>query len=348
MFRVMWLLLVAALALAAPRGSAGDDERVLYVYTWENYFDPEVVRDFERAQRCRVDFDYFDSYDTMFERIRDGRTGYDLITPATHLAADLEKRGLLMNLNRRLIPNLRHLDTTRLIPFPDLEMRYHAPYTWSIVVVGYSRKTVREEFLGSWGIYSRPGYDHRASMTNDPRYVIGAALKYLGYSLNSTRPEEIEEAGGVLRTWKRSIAMFDVNQPRRELAKGTLDFIQAFSGDMALAAAEDPDLWFFIPREGSILNSDAFVIPVDAENHELAHAFINHMFNPKMAARNMETILYYMPNRAALAQLKPEFKQHPLLFFPREDIERCEAVRDVGDCQSVYDKVWEAFLIDGE
>lgn len=351
MLRILCVCLLAAAACRAEEGEQVKNERqrerVLYIYTWENYFSPEVVRDFEKAQSCRVDFDYFDSYDTMYERIRNGNTGYDIITPAASLAEQMDRQGLLMNLNRRLIPNMRHLDTTRLVPFPDLEMRYHAPYTWSINVIGYNRKKVSTEFVGSWGIYSQPGFDRRASMMNDPRYVVGAALKYLGYSLNSTKPDEIAEAGRILQTWKKSIAVLDVNQPRFELEKGHLDFIQAFSGDMALTAFEYPDLAFFVPREGSIINSDYFVIPVDAENHGLAHAFINHMFNPRMAARNMESVMYYMPNRAALAQLHPDYRNNPLLFFPKEDIDKSEAIRDIGDSLHLYDQVWEAFLNDG-
>lgn len=348
MGRFLCIHLAAMAFLLVSWCGAQDGGRVLYVYTWEDYFAPEVVAAFEEANNCRVDFDYFDSYDTMYERVRNGKTGYDIITPASNLAEQMEKQGLLMNLNRRLIPNMRHLDTSRLIQLPDLEMRYHAPYTWSMNVIGYNREAVPSDDLGSWGIFARPGFKKRAAMMNDPRSVIGAALKYLGFSLNSTDPGEIEKAGEVLRSWKGNIALFDVNQPRAELAAGRLDFIQAFSGDMVKTALDHPQLAFFVPREGSIINADYFVIPVDAENQDLAHAFINHMFNPVMAARNMEAILYYMPNRAALAQLRPGFKDDSLLFFTREDIRRSEAVRDVGEATSLYETVWEDFLINDE
>ena len=344
-----WLLfvpLVLAGIIGADSALSGEKERVVHIYTWSDYLDSEVLRDFEQANNCRVDFDYFDSYDTMYERIRNGETGYDLITPTASLAEQMAQRGLLMNLNRRLIPNMRHLDTTLLLPFPDLEMRYHVPYTWSLTGVGYNSRKVPPEARGGWDIFARPGYERRASLMNDPRYVIGGALKHLGYSLNSTDRGEIEAAGEILAKWKRSVATYGVNEPRFELERGKLDFIEAFSGDMAKAVINNPDLGFYIPREGSVLNSDFFVIPVDAERHELAHAFINHMFNPRNAARNMETVLYYMPNRAAIAQLGAEYKNHPFLFFPREDIERSEAVRSVGDSLSVYEEVWESLLID--
>lgn len=327
--------------------AASEEKQVLYVYTWEGYFDPVVVKEFEDAHGCRVDFDYFDSYDTMYERIRNGESGYDLITPAANLAADLEKRGLLRPLNRRLIPNMRHLDTSLLVPFPDLEMRYHVPYTCSITGIGYNSRLLPPDAVGSWDIYELAGNEKRGSLMNDPRSVIGAALKYLGYSINSTDPVEIRAAGEMLAKWKRNVAMFDVNLPLGELQGGRLSFVQAFSGNVAQITDANPDLDFYIPREGSILNSDYFVIPVDAVNHELAHAFINHIFNPKMAARTMESILYYMPNRAALAQISREFRNNTLLFFPLEDIERSEAIRDVGDSQAYYDKEWESLLMDG-
>ncbi|MCC8191324.1 MAG: spermidine/putrescine ABC transporter substrate-binding protein [Planctomycetes bacterium] len=253
---IRWILLAATVLAAALTARAGEGDKVLYIYTWAEYFDPEVVRDFERAKGCRVEFDYFDSYDTMYERIRHGGSGYDLITPAADLAEQLDKQNLLLPLTRRLIPNLRHLDTTRLVPFPDLEMRYHAPYTWSITVIGYNRKKVGPNQTGSWDLYARPGFEGRGSMMNDPRHVLGAALKFLGYSLNSTDPREIREAGEILRSWKKTIAVFDVIHSRHELEAGRLDFIQAFSGDLALTVAEHPDVDFFVPVEGSILNSD--------------------------------------------------------------------------------------------
>ena len=327
---------------AALAGEGAND--VLYIYTRQDYFDPEAIKSFEERYNCRVEFDYYDSKDTMYEKIRYGDSGYDLVMAASLMADRLDKQGLLQNLDRTLIPNLRHLDTTLIIAFPDLEMRYHAPYTWSVVGIGYNQTLVPPEAIGGWDIFEMPGMWGRGALINDERYVIGAALLHLGYSPNTVERAAIDAAVALVQKWKESAPRFGVIETREMLGKKELAFIQGYNGDIAVAERECPDVRFYVPKEGSLINSDCFIIPFDAASPKLAHAFINHMFDPDVAARNMERILYYMPNHAALRRVPEHVRQSPLFSISREILSKCHAIRDTEANDDLYEEAWEKIL----
>ncbi len=337
--------LVVAVSFCAllPLGNA-EEERVLHVYTWEDYFAPDVIAAFEQQFDCVVEFDYYDSNETMFELLT-GEDGYDIITPSGNIAVAMRQNGWLTALNHQLLPNLNNIDPSTSSLTQDPDMRFYVPYTETVTGIGYNRSRVPEDALGSWAILGDSRFSGHMAMLNDMRETLGAGLKYLGYSLNSTNPREVEEAGEVVKLWKRNIDRFDVDSARISLAKGELAVIQAYSGDVALDAGVNKDIDFFIPQEGSALNSDVFVIPNDSPVPELAHAFINHMLDAEMAARNMEAICFYMPNKPALQAIPATLRDNPAFTAPAASPANCEVIVNLDTMRAVYDRVWTDVLL---
>lgn len=335
------LAVMALLMLVGIIGRADAGERVVHVYTWSDYFDSEVIRAFEQENNCRVAIDYFDSNESMYAKLKAGGGGYDIITPSSYMSAVMNKQGMLVALDHSLLPNLENMDRSFTRHTEDPDMKYSVPYTRTVTGVGFDSRLVKEEDLGSWDIFGRAHYSKRMTMLNDMRESIGAALKYLGYSMNTTNVGELEEAGEVLIRWKKNLAKFDVDEAKIGLASGEFLVIQGYNGDVALIMDEVPEIDFYVPEEGSSLASDDFVIAAGSPHVDLAHAFINHMLDSDVALKNMESIRYYMPNPKAIEQLDPELRDNHAFSVPDEIVERCEVIRDLGEDNEKYVRVWD-------
>ncbi|MCC8167485.1 MAG: spermidine/putrescine ABC transporter substrate-binding protein [Planctomycetes bacterium] len=333
---------VAAIALCVLTvASALAGERVLHVYTWSDYFDSEVIAAFERDNKCRVYIDYFDSNESMYAKLKAGGGGYDVITPSSYMSAVMRSQGMVMDLDHALLPNLQYMDKnfTRLTEDPT--MAYSVPYTRTVTGVGYDTKRVNPADIGTWDIFASGAYAKRMTMLNDMRETIGAALKHLGYSLNTTDRGQLAQAGDVVIAWKRNLAKFDVDEAKFGLASGEFIVIHSYNGDIALVMEENPDVSFYIPAEGSSLASDDFIIASDSPSAELAHAFINHLLNPDIALMNMESIRYFMPNTEAVSRLPADLADHPAFNVPDSVMEKCEVIRDLGEDNQAYIQVWD-------
>ncbi len=338
--RAIRVFALAAL-LAVSGFGAGAGERILRIYTWSDYFAPEAVSAFERDHNCRVTLDYFDSNESMHAKILAGADGYNIITPSAYMSAIMNKQGLLAPIDHALLPNLRHLDRVFTAYTEDPELRYSIPYTLSVSGIGYNSQYVKPEDLGSWDIFAKAHLAKRMTMLNDMRETIGAALKYLGYSFNSTNDDELNQAASALAGWKRNLAKFEVDEAKIGLGSGEFFVVHGYNGDIGMLMEEHPEVGFFIPREGSSFVVDDFVIAAGSPDADLAHAFVNHMFDPEIAAMNMTYIHYYMPNPEAVKMLDQELLENPAFNVQPETLAKCEIIRDLGADNAKYIKVWD-------
>ncbi len=340
-----WALLASlwlcGMLLWSPAAPAGEGRPTLHLYTWSDYFDPDVIYEFENQFNCRVQVDYYDSNEAMYAKLKAGGGGYDLITPSSYMSAVMRKQNMVQNLDHALIPNLKHMDGKFLEFTEDKAMAYSVPYTRTVTGIGYDTKRVKEADLGSWNIFGNSAYAKRMTMLNDMREALGAALKHLGHSLNTVNQGEIEAAGDLLAKWKKNLAKFDVDEAKIGLGAGEFLAVQAYNGDVALIMEENADIGFYIPKEGSSLASDDFVIPAEAGNPRLAHQFINYMLHPETAHLNMLGIRYYMPNPEAVDMLPLEMKANPAFNVPEDIMAKCEVVRDLGEKNALYARVWD-------
>ena len=321
--------------------SAGD--RILSVFTWENYFSPRAVALFEMEFTCQVEFYNYDSNDTMVQRLSEGG-GYDIITPAGENSLQLYEQGMLLKLDHSLLPNLKNIAEQSTSRKHDKDMEFSVPYTVTVTGVAYNKTMVPQELVGSWKIFGDPRLAGKLTMLNDMRETLGAALCFLGLSVNTTNPTEIRDATRLLAKWKENLAMFSVDEAREGLRRGKFAAIQTYNGEFTLAANFNKDLDFYVPAEGTMLNSDQFVIGADTEHPDLAHAFIDFFLRPDIAAINMENIYYYMPNSPALEKVAERLKTNPAFTVPREVMEKCQVIEGVGDKRGLYDKAWEQVL----
>ena len=334
-------LLVPALitVLIAPTG-CGKSRLVLSVYTWSDYIRPELVRRFEREHACRVVLDTFESNEAMYAKLKAGASGYDLLTPSSYMVSLMHDQDMLLRLDRSLLPNLVHVDPEYLKIAVDGTMDHSVPYMLVISGIAYLEGHI-ENIVPSWRMFGRADLRGRMTMFNDMRETIGAALKCLGHSINTTSEAELAEAETLLLEWKKNLAKFENEQYKIGLASGEFLLVHAWNGDVFQVRKENPDVRFFVPEEGTIISCDDLVIPADAREVALAHAFINFLHDPAVAAENTEFIYYLCPNKDSYPLLSPEIRDNPGIFLKLEIQAKSETIADIGAANALYIRVWD-------
>ena len=333
---VVLVVLVAAVALTACQRS----KPVLHVYTWADYVKPELITRFEQENNCKVVIDTFESNEAMYAKLKAGATGYDVLFPSSYMVRLMFDQGMLMALNHNLLPNLKNVDPEYLKIAMDKEMHHSAPYMLTTSGIGYLGSKV-ENVEASWSVFERVDLKGRMTMLNDMRETLGAALKSLGFSLNTRDERELAAARDVLIRWKKNLAKFENEQYKTGLASGEFLLVHGYSGDIFQAQEENEDIVFVVPKEGTSISCDDMVIPKDAPQVELAHKFINFIHDPEVAAENTEFIQYLCPNSASYRFLSEEILNNPGIFLADEIRSKCEVIEDLGADNAKYTKVWD-------
>ncbi len=331
------LAVVLWLSLAACNLHA----ETLHLYTWADYISPEVVNQFEQQHRCKVVIDTFDSNESMYAKLKAGATGYDLIVPTAYMIQVMHAQGMLQNLDHALLPNLKHIDPALLAKLPDPTMQHSVPYTLGYAVIAV-RKDKMKDAAATWAMFDRPALAGRVTLLDDMREAIGAALKFLGHSINSRDDSQLAAARDVLIRWKKYLARFDNEGYKAGIDSAEFLLVHGYSGDLFQVQRENAKVEILIPREGVTISSDEFVIPKGATQTALAHALINHLLDPAVAAENMEWMGYLCPNLEALKKVSPEFRQNPAIQIPDDVKAKSEVIEDLGTDLAKYTKVWDA------
>jgi spermidine/putrescine transport system substrate-binding protein len=332
---------VAATSFLAVGCSSGKKAvPVLHVYTWSDYIKPELVARFEAENKCRVVFDTFDSNEAMYAKLKAGATGYDVITPSSYMVSLMNSQGMLLPLDHALLPNLSHVDRDYLGIAIDKKMDYSAPYMLTNTGIAYLKSKVKN-FEPTWSMFGRADLKGRMVMLNDMRETIGAALKFLGYSLNSTRSDELSKARDVVLAWKKNLAKFENEQYKNGIASGEFLLVHGYSGDILQVQADNGDIAFAMPREGGAISCDDLVIANSTREARLAHAFINFLQDPAVAAENTRFTQFLCPNRDSYRLLDRSTLENPGIFLAPEIKAKCEVLADLGEKNALYVKVWD-------
>jgi len=300
------------------------------------------MSEFEKKFNCKIITDYFDSNEAMYAKLRVAGGSYDIIVPSSYMAAVMNKERLLTNIDFSKIPNAKDMDMKYSAKTEDPKMEYSIPYAISFTGLGYNKKKLGKSIENSWSAFGNPEYYRKITMLNDMREALGAALKYRGYSLNTRDDKQLQEAKEQMLKWKKNIAAYQSDEAKSSLAYNILNAIQCYNGDIIMMQEDNPDLAFTLPKEGTSIGVDTIVIPLNAQNPDLAYEFINFMYEPKNCADNMDYIGYLCPNRPAIALLDKEFL--PSIIMDEELFDKSEVIKDLGFDNRKYVNIWEEIL----
>lgn len=335
-----WMKLAILFLCFAAISGCGRGRPVLNVYNWSDYIKPGLVRQFEQEFNCRVVIDTFDSNEAMFARLRAGATGYDVIFPSSYMVQIMQQHDMLLPMEHDLLPNIVHIDPDYLKMATDSSMAYAVPYMVSNAGLAYRADQV-DGVEATWAMLDRTDLRGRMTMLDDMRETIGAALKFLGYSLNTRNVEELEEARDVVIRWKRNLATFDNEQYKNGIASGEFLLVHGYNGDIMQVMEENENVVYFVPEEGVSIALDEMVIPVHARQVELAHEFINFLHRPEVAAANTEYVFFLAPNMAAYELIDAELLEDPAINLLPEILAKSEVIEDLGEDNALYTRIWD-------
>ena len=322
----------------------GETDGDLVLYNWSEYIDPELVTAFEEEYDVSVTEDFYDSNETMQAKISTGASGYDVIVPSDYMVAILIEDGQVTELDKAAIPNLENLDPDFASGLPfDPDATHTVPYQWGTTGIGVDVQALGGDYAESWDLIfdpdTRAAYAGQISMLNDPRESIGAALKSLGYSVNTTDEGELDEARSLLADTTGDIATYDSDQFEDLLTSGEIVVAHGYSGDFfsAFDEVDDPDRYaYFVPEEGAVRWVDNMAIVADAPHPCTAHTFINFMLDAENGAALTNFNYYGSPNAAAEEFILPEILEDPAIYPTDETVERLEFIADTGEFETNF------------
>ena len=327
---------------AEESGVVNDDK--LVVYNWGEYIDPEVLTIFEEETGINVVYEEFETNEILYPKVSSGAIAYDVVCPSDYMIQRMIENDLLTEINFDNIPNIKnigkqYMEQSRQF---DPENKYSVPYCWGTVGILYN-KTMVDEPVDSWSILWNPKYKDNILMQDSVRDAFGATLKYLGYSLNSTDLDELTEAKNLLIEQKPLVQAYVIDQVRDKMIGNEAALGVIYSGEAIYTQKENPNLEYVIPKEGSNIWIDSWVIPKNAEHKENAEKFINFLCRPDIALMNFEYITYSTPNEAARELIEDESIRNSEIAFPDlSKYDNLETFQYLGtEADQVYGDLWK-------
>jgi putrescine transport system substrate-binding protein len=325
------LAVIAVLALAWVGGPAPAAERVVNFYNWSDYIDPAVLPEFTAQTGIRVQYDTFDSNDILETKLLAGKSGYDLVVPTAYFLERQIKAGVFQKLDKAKLPNLVNAwdEISRRLAAYDPGNQYAVNYMWGTTGIGFNVTKAKDvlgaQAIDSWDVVFKPEIiakfkDCGVYMLDSSDDVLSAALHYLHLDPNAKDAGEIEKAGDLVTKVRPYVRKFHSSEYINALATGDICLVLAFSGDVkqaqkrAAEANNGVDIAYAIPKEGAQLWFDNIAIPKDARNVEDAHALINYLLRPEVAARNTNFLSYANGNAASRALIDPKILNDPGIY----------------------------------
>lgn len=339
---------VAAVAFILVIGSIflfrnKNNEQVI-VYNWGEYLDPEVINIFEEETGIEVVYDEYETNETMYPKVASKAAEYDVVCPSDYMIQKMIKNNLLAEIDFDQVPNIKNIDPNYIKQSRDFdpENKYSVPYCVGTVGILYN-KTMVDEPVDSWDILWNDKYKDNILMQDSVRDAFMVALKKLGYSMNSTDSEELEEAKQALIDQKPLTQAYVVDQVRDKMIGNEAAIGVIYSGEAIYTQRENSDLEYVIPKEGTNVWIDSWCILKDAPNKENAEKFINFLCRPDIALMNFEYITYSTPNTEARKLIEDDDIRNSTIAFPDlSQYKNLETFRYLGeDADHLYNELWK-------
>ena len=335
------LLLLLLLTMTGCR--SGENGEV-YVYSYGDYYDPEVVADFEADTGIRVIQDTYDTAEEMYPIIKNGSANYDVVCTSDYMISKMRDENLLQKLDKKNIRNIKNLDEDYMRKAEEYDPgnEYSVPYLVGVSGILYNKKMVKGKTVDSWNVLWDPDFKNNIVMQDSVRDAFAISLLRLGYSPNTTNPKEIEEAKNALKEQKKLVYKYANDSARDLLADKSAAIGVVWNGECNYTHDLNKDIEFVVPKEGSEFFIDSWVIPKSARNKRNAERFINYMCKAKVAKRNFDYIYYTTPNTAAIKMIPSKYVSNPALFPSKETIARCTLLRNLDpDTTKLYSDSWK-------
>lgn len=342
-YSLLVLSAVLSLTLMGCGGSGGKNGEVV-VYNWGEYIDPETIDMFEEETGIKVVYDEFETNEMMYPKVEAGATSYDVICPSDYMIQKMIENDMLAEINFDHIPNIKNIGEQYMEQARgfDPENKYVVPYCFGTVGILYN-KTMVSEPIDSWSVLWDEQYADNILMQDSVRDAFMVALKLNGSSMNTLNEAELQAAKELLIQQKPLVQAYVIDQVRDKMIGNEAAIGVIYSGEAIYTQRENPDLEYVIPKEGTNVWIDAWVITKDAPNKENAEKFIDFMCREDIALMNFEYITYATPNTAARELIEDDDIRNSTIAFPDfsqyDNLETFTYLGEDGD--ELYNSLWK-------
>ncbi len=301
--------------------ASAEEEVVLNVYNWGEYIEQSTIDMFEeKYPYIDVNYTTFDSNESMYSKIVSGAASYDIVVPSEYMVSKLIQEDMLAEIDFSNIPNYKYIGDAYKNLSSDPENKYSVPYFWGTVVVIYNSSYVDAADVEnrSLDLLWNEKYAGKILMFDNPRDSFGIALTKLGYSMNSDTDSQWQEAAKLLSEQKPIVQAYVMDAIFDKMESAEAWIAPYYAGDALIIQETNPDIQFYMPKEGTNMFVDSMCILNTTEHKKEAELFINFMCEPEIAAMNAETVGYATPNTEAMKLLDPEITDNELV-YPDEE-----------------------------
>lgn len=307
---------------------------------WSNYITPELLNEFEKRTSIRVHVSHYSSNEELLAKLQAGASGYDVIVPSDYMVGVMIKLRLLLPMEKARLQSYSDLDPRFLGKNFDPQNEYSVPYDFGTTGIAINTSKYFGKLTGWKDLFQSKNLQGKFSVLDDMRETMGAALKSLGYSLNSKNVEQLEKAKNVLSAAKSRAKAF-TSETLVALTNGEWPVAHAYVSDALQARkATSGKIEFIIPEEGGTIWIDNLAIPKGAKNLNESYELINYILEAKTNAATARQIFVVPSNKNALSLLPKEMLAIRSLFPTEEQLKKSEMIEDLGDSILVWDRIW--------
>ncbi len=341
--KLFWIIAILSLILIAATGCSDQEKPTISVLNYDIYIDKSLISQFESENNVKIKYDTYATPEEMYIKAKAGASNYDLIISSEYMIERMISEGMVNKLNFDNIPNYKYIgEDFKNQPY-DPNNEYAVPYFWGTLGILYNKKTV-DASSNSWSMLWDENHSKRIIMMDSQRDAFAAALKLLGYSLNTVNEKELDEAKQLLVEQRPLIMAYLTDGAPAIMVTEEADMALVWSGEAVAAISENEDLGFVIPKEGSNIWIDAMFVPSNAKNQEMAEKFINFLCSTEATIKNINEVWYSTVHTEAIKEVDEELLSNNAFNIPHQDIEKMEMFRDPQKFIDLYTERWTEIM----
>lgn len=348
------LAVLAAVCVALPSAGCAAKQKenknqpyagtTINVYNWGEYIGDHVNDEFTKETGIKVNYTNYATNEEMYSKLKAGGVNYDVVVPSDYMISRMIEEGMLEKLDYNNIPDFKDVSKKYRNLVYDPKNEYSVPYMWGTVGIIYDKTKVKGP-VDSWSILWDEKYKGQILMFDNSRDSIGIALKKLGYSYNTTDPEQLKQAAEELKKQRPLVQAYVMDQIFDKMEGGEAVLAPYYAGDAVTMISENPDLAFAVPKEGTNFFVDALAIPKGARHKAAAEAYINFMTSPKISAENAQAIGYSTPSDQALKLLPADVRDNPIAYPDSAVLNKAETYVNLPkNILELYDQLWTQII----
>ncbi len=347
---------------AAGGGQAAAEEQVLNLYIWNDYLADETIPNFEKETGIKVSVSNFGSNEELDSKLAPGSSGYDVVVPSASTYERQIKSGYYQKLDKSLLPNLSNMDPEiqSRLALQDPNNEHAVLHMWGTTGIGYNEEKVKAAMadapIDSWRLVFDPNVAKNfqkcgIAVLDSATEMFSMTLSAMGKNPNSQDPADLEAAGELLMKIRPYLRYIDTQRMITDLANGEICVAVGYNGDILQARdrAEENStgqtIKYMIPKEGSIIWFDSYLIPADAPHPKNAHTFINYMLRPEVIAAVSNYTNYANGNKAATELVDESVRNDPGVYPPPEIMATLAPdLTDTEETTRIMTRMWTRFM----